>query len=90
MWIYNLCLREAPMAIYTVHKGARYRATIRLGVFQSVASNQQVADRFTAVGITEVDVTGSGRNRVGTALWPRPDATAEVPDEITSVEIIEA
>ena len=77
------------MAVYTVHRGACYRATIRL-VFQSVASNQQVADRFTVVGFTEVTVTGSGRNRVGTALWPRPDATAEVPDEITSVEVIEA
>ena len=78
------------MAIYTVRKGARYRATIRLGVFQSVASNEQVADKFTAVGFAEVTVTGSGRNRIGTALWPRPDATAEVPDEITSVEVIEA
>jgi hypothetical protein len=51
------------MAVYTVHRGARYRATIRLGVFQSAASNQQVADRFTVVGFTEVTVTGSGRNR---------------------------
>jgi hypothetical protein len=78
MRIHNRRLTEASMAVYTVHRGARYRATIRLGVFQSVASNQQVADRFTVVGFTEVTVTGSGRNRVGTALWPRPDATAEV------------
>jgi hypothetical protein len=78
------------MAIYTVQQGTRYRATIRLGFFQSVASNQQVADKFTEVGFTEVNVTGNGRNRTGTALWPRPDASAEVPDEITSVEVIEA
>jgi hypothetical protein len=77
------------MAIYTVHQGRRYRATIRLGFFQSVASNQQVADKFTEVGFTEVNVKGSGRNRVGTGLWPHPDARAEVPDEITSIDVIE-
>ena len=60
MRIHNRRLRGAPMAVYTVHRGARYRATIRLGVFQSVASNQQVADRFTVVGFTEVTVTGAG------------------------------
>ncbi len=78
------------MALYTVRKGKRYRATIRLGFFQSVASNQQVAEKFSEVGFTEVNVTGSGRNRVGTGLWPHPNATAEVPDEITAVELIEA
>jgi hypothetical protein len=77
------------MAVYTVRKGARYRATIRLGFFQGMASNQQVADRFTEVGFTDVNVTGNGRNRIGTALWSRPDASAEVPDEITSIEVIE-
>ncbi|HZP10255.1 hypothetical protein [Methyloceanibacter sp.] len=77
------------MATFTVRKGKRYRADIRLGLFQSVASNQQVADQFSKVGFTEVSVTGSGRNRVGTGLWPHPDATAEVPDEITTIEVIE-
>jgi hypothetical protein len=77
------------MALFTVHRGKHYRATIRLGFFQSAASNQQVADRFTRVGFTEVNVTGSGRDREAMGLWSRPDATAQVPDEITSIEVIE-
>ena len=77
------------MAKYTVRKGKRYRATIRLGLFKSVASNEQVADQFREVGFTEVSVSGSGRERRGKGLWPHPDATAEVPDEITSIEMIE-
>lgn len=78
------------MAKYTVRKGKRYRATIRLGLFKSVASNEQVADQFRAAGFTEVSVSGSGRERRGKGLWPHPDATAEVPDEIASVEEIKA
>ena len=78
------------MANYTVRKGKRYRATIRLGLFKSVASNEQVADQFRAAGFTAVSVSGSGRERRGKGLWPHSDATAEVPDEIASVEESEA
>jgi hypothetical protein len=78
------------MATYTVRNGRRYRAKIRLGLFQSVASNEQVADKFRDVGFTDVSVSGSGRDRMGTGLWPHPDATAEIPDEITSIEVLEA
>jgi hypothetical protein len=74
---------------YTVHRGKRYRAVITLGWLQSFASNEQVAEKFRDVGFTEVSVSGSGRNRLGSALWPHPDASAEVPDEVTSVAEIE-
>jgi hypothetical protein len=78
------------MATYTVRKGKRYRARIRLGLFQGVASNELVADRFREVGFTDVSVSGSGRDRLGTGLWPHADATAEIPGEITSIELMEA
>jgi hypothetical protein len=78
------------MAIYTVRKGRRYQATITLGLLQSVASNDMVADKFRDAGFLEVEVTGSGRTRVGQGLWPHDDASAEVPDEVTSVDEIEA
>jgi hypothetical protein len=52
------------MAIYIVRKGRRYQATITLGLLQSVASNDLVADRFREAGFVEVEVTGSGRTRV--------------------------
>ena len=77
------------MAVYTVHRGKRYRATIRLGGLKRLASNQMVADKFREAGFTEVDVSGSGHERQGQGLWPHPDASAEVPDEVTSIEVIE-
>jgi hypothetical protein len=75
------------MPLYTVRKGKRYRATISLGWVQSVASNETVADKFREVGFEEVTVWGSGRRRMGTALWPNEDASAEIPDEITDIQI---
>jgi hypothetical protein len=78
------------MATYTVRKGKRYRARIRLGLFQGVASNELVADKFRELGFTEVSVSGSGRDRLSTGVWPHPDVTAEIPDEITSIEVMEA
>ncbi len=77
------------MPVFTVHQGKRYRATITLGFFQSLASNEMVAGKFEDVGFTEVEVSGSGRNRLGKGLWPHPDAPADAPPEITSVTEIE-
>ncbi len=67
------------MPVFTVHQGRRYRATITLGLFQSLASNETVAGKVREVGFTEVEVSGSGRNRLGKGLWPHADASAEVP-----------
>jgi hypothetical protein len=77
------------MAAYSVRKGRRYRATIALGLLQSVASNDMIADKFREAGFADVEVKGSGRTRIGQALWPHDDASADIPDEITSVEEIE-
>jgi len=63
------------MSKYTVLQGQRYRATIDLGFVKSWASNETVADY--------------GRKREATGLWPLPDATADVPDEIIAVDQIE-
>lgn len=77
------------MAIYTVRKGMRYRATITLGFVQRLASNEMVAVKFREAGFTDVEVSGAGRNRLGQALWPLEDASAEIPDEVISVSEIE-
>ena len=49
---------------------------------QSWVSNETVAGRFQQAGFTEVEVTGSGRNRFAKGLWPHPDASADLPAEI--------
>jgi hypothetical protein len=77
------------MAKYTVHQDQRYRARIRLGFVESWADNETVADYIRKAGFTEVKLTGSGRRREATGLWPLPDATAEVPDQVIAVDQIE-
>jgi len=77
------------MPRYTVHKGKRYQATVSLGLFQSVASNEMVADKFREVGFTDVVVTGSGHTRRAEGSWHHKSAAAEIPDEITEIREIE-
>ena len=76
------------MSRFTVQKGKRCKAKINLGLVQSVASNEMVADKFREAGFTEVAVTGSGRKRTAKGLWPHNDASAEIPDEVSDIEAI--
>jgi hypothetical protein len=77
------------LPVYTVRRGRRYQAAITLGFFERLASNETVAGKFRDVGFTEVKVSGSGRLRQGYGLWPHPDASAEIPEQITSIKEIE-
>jgi hypothetical protein len=74
------------MAKFTVRKGRRYRATIGLTGLKRLASNETIAEVLRKVGFTEVRVEGSGRTRYATALWPKADATADIPPEVEKVE----
>lgn len=76
------------MPLFTVQKGKRYQARVNLGLFQSVASNDMVADKFREVGFTDVVVTGSGRTRDATGLWPHDDACAEIPAEVSDITMV--
>jgi len=77
------------MAIFTVRQGKRYRATIALNWWEQIASNLMIAKELEDAGFTEVSVTGSGLDREAEALWPGPDASAEVPAQISAVTEIE-
>lgn len=74
------------MAKFTVRKGRRYRATIKLTGLKRLASNETVAGVLKTVGFAEVRIEGSGGTRYATALWPKADATADVPPEVEKVE----
>jgi hypothetical protein len=80
--------KDRDMPRFTVKKGKRYRAQISLGLFQSVASNDMVADKFREVGFTDVVVTGSGRMRVAEGLWSHDDASAEIPSEVSGIRVM--
>ena len=68
--------------------GTRYRATIRLGWIEGVASNAMVAERFTDVGLVDVQVFGDGRDRFADALWPGASQEVDLPEQITKVEVL--
>jgi hypothetical protein len=74
------------MAKFTVRKGRRYRATIGLTGLKRLASNETIAEVLRKVGFTEVRIEGNGRTRYATALWPKADATADIPPEVEKVE----
>lgn len=76
------------MGTFTVNRGKRYRATIKLGLFERLASNETVAGKFREVGFDDVDVTGSGRQRLATGRWPHEDATAEIPPQVWDIKEI--
>jgi hypothetical protein len=48
---------------YTLQLGRRYKATIKLGALESLATNAMIAGRFTALGFSNVNVTGKGGTR---------------------------
>ena len=76
------------MAKFTVRKGRRYRATIKLTGLKRLASNETVAGVLRTVGFAEISVEGSGGTRYAEALWPKADATADIPPEVEKVEEI--
>jgi hypothetical protein len=81
--------KETPLPKFTVKRGRRYQATLSLGLLESFASNDMVADRLRAAGFSEVDVEGTGASRSARALWANDDATAEMPTQVLSVTEIE-
>ena len=78
------------MGTFTVRHGRRYRATISLGLLESLAGNDTIADRLRAAGFEDISVKGPGSMRHAEARWPKDDATAEMPAQVSAVTEIEA
>jgi len=66
-------------------QGKRYRATITLGWLERWAGNETIAERLRAAGFSEVSVSGSGATRMAEAVWAGPDATGDMPAQVTEV-----
>jgi hypothetical protein len=54
-------------------------------MLERLASNDTIAEKLRAAGFSDVTVTGSGPVRTAEALWPKPDATADMPQQIGTV-----
>ena len=75
---------EAPE--FTVVKGHRYRATVSLSFVEAqFGRNDQIAERLTAAGFADVEVTGDGRTRTAEATWPKDDATGPIDSHISAI-----
>jgi hypothetical protein len=73
------------MSEFTVRKGKRYRASIRLGLLEQIADNRLIATRLEQAGFSDVTVSGSGANRTAEGLWANEDASAPLPGQVHSV-----
>ena len=77
------------MTSFTVRRGYRYRATLTLGMLESLASNGMIAAKLEDAGFAEVAVEGKGAVRHASATWPHDDTSAAMPKQVTAVEEIE-
>jgi hypothetical protein len=70
---------------FTVHHGKRYRAVLVLKSVEQLANNAMIAQRFRALGFSQVRVSGSGATRQVEGVWLGEDASASIPPQIVRV-----
>ena len=64
------------MSNFTVRRGRRYRATIRLGLIEQLADNETIAAQLRAAGLHRRRRFGERGQAHAEALWPNGDASA--------------
>lgn len=73
---------------FTVKKGMRYHAQVYLTGFEALASNEQIAQKLRDVGFSAISVSGVGSFRSVDATWLNSDKSADIPSEVTQIELI--
>lgn len=68
-------------------QGTRYRARIRLGLFEQIASNDAIREKLEEAGFTAVGVGGSGRDRYAEGTWDLQTQNADLPDQVVSSSV---
>ena len=76
---------HAPPAVFTLHQGKRYRATVTLNFFEQFASNETIEEMLKTAGFTDVRVTRDGTTRVAKGRWMRPDITGPVDPHLSDI-----
>lgn len=74
-----------------IKSGQRYKAKITLSWAESFADNDLIKQKFEESGFTDVEITGSGYNRIGEGTWEGEsvdDASEIVPSQISEIEEI--
>ncbi len=65
-------------------QGQRYKARLRLGFFEGIASNDTVREKLEDAGFCDVAVGGSGRDRTVEGTWSGATMDVDLPDQIVS------
>ena len=68
-------------------QGTRYRARLRLGFFEQVASNDAIIAKLEEAGFLDVAVGGSGRDRQAEGTWGGVTENVDLPDQIVSSSV---
>lgn len=76
------------MSQFTVVKGTKYKAKLKLGWAESFAGNDLVAQRLIDAGFDDVKVEGEDYDRVAYGTWNKDDATGDMPEEIVEIEVV--
>jgi subtilisin family serine protease len=74
---------DAPT--FTVRNGHRYRATVVLRGFEALVGNDTVVAKFSEIGFTDVNATGSGSKRQVEGTWSRDDTTAQIDPRLKDI-----
>jgi hypothetical protein len=68
----------------TLVQGARYRARIRLGMFEQIAANGTIRERLEEAGFADVTVIGTGRDRQADGVWGQPTSDVTLPEQVVA------
>lgn len=70
---------------FTLVHGRRYQAKIHLPGFEDMASNDKITDMLAGYGFSDIEVTGDGRNREGSATWNGETVTGPLDRHIVEI-----
>lgn len=70
---------------FTLVHGKKYQAKIHLPGFEDMASNDKIMNMLVSYGFSDVEVTGDGRDREGSATWNGETVTGPLDRHIVEI-----
>ncbi len=70
---------------FTLERGQRYSATLKLGMFEGMAPNEMVKEKLEQANFTHVQVTGAGRTREASGVYNGISGAIDLPSQIDKI-----
>lgn len=72
---------------FTVKKGTRYAAELKLSGFETMASHDDIKEIAENAGFTDIQIVDvDGNHKILYGVWHKEDMTSEMPSQIVYVE----